>query len=74
LAMQMVRKGSCLYVDNVVRKGKLVDESLIDGKDPSVLGSRAVVEGVGKDERVEAVVLQTVSEKNYDGFLIAVVK
>jgi hypothetical protein len=29
---------------------------------------------VGRDERVEATVLQTVSEKNYDGMLIAVVK
>lgn len=74
LAMQMVRPGACIYVDNVVRKGKLVDEEMINEKDPSVLGSRAVVEGVGKDKRVEATVLQTVGEKNYDGFLIAVVK
>lgn len=28
----------------------------------------------GKDDRVEAVALQTVSEKNCDGFLIAVIK
>ena len=74
LAMEMVRSGACIYVDNVVRKGKLVDEDLINKGDPSVLGSRAVVEMVGKDNRVEGVVLQTVSEKNYDGFLIAVVK
>ena len=74
LAMQMVRAGACIYVDNVVRKGRLVDEQKISEKDPSTLGSRAVIEGVGKDDRVEAVVLQTVSEKNYDGFLIAVVK
>ena len=74
LAMQMVRSGACIYVDNVVRKGKLVDERLISEKDPNVLGSRAVVDGVGKDDRVTAVVIQTVSEKNYDGFLIAVVK
>lgn len=74
LAMQMVRSGACIYVDNVVRKGKLVDKTLIQSEEPGVMGSRAVIEAVGRDERVEAVVLQTVSEKNYDGFLIAVVK
>jgi predicted O-methyltransferase YrrM len=74
LVMEMVRSGSCIYVDNVVRKGKLVDEKLIKHKDSAVMGSRAVVEAVGKDKRVEGVVLQTVSEKNYDGFLMCVVK
>jgi predicted O-methyltransferase YrrM len=74
LAMQMVRSGACIYVDNVVRKGNLVNERLISEKDPNVMGSRAVVESVGKDDRVTATVIQTVSEKNYDGFLLAVVK
>lgn len=74
LAMQMVRAGGCIYVDNIVRKGKLVDEELISEQVPAVLGSRAVVEAVGKDERVSATVIQTVNEKNYDGFLLAVVK
>lgn len=74
LAMEMVKSGSCIYVDNVVRKGKLVDKELIKEKEASVMGSRAVVETVGEDSRVEGVVLQTVSEKNYDGFLMAVVK
>jgi hypothetical protein len=32
------------------------------------------VENVGKDERLDGVVVQTVGDKNYDGFLIAVVK
>lgn len=74
LAMEMVRSGSCIYVDNVVRQGKLVDGGLVGQKEPGVMGSRAVVECVGADKRVEGVVLQTVSEKNYDGFLMAVVK
>jgi hypothetical protein len=33
-----------------------------------------MVEMIGKDDRVGAVVLQTVSSKNYDGFLFAVRK
>lgn len=33
-----------------------------------------MVENVGKDERVDATVLQCVGEKDYDGFLLAIVK
>jgi len=57
-----------------VKRAKLVDKKLINEQDSNVLAGRAVVKAVAKDDRVEAVVLQTVSEKNYDGFLIAVVK
>lgn len=71
LAMGMVKPRTCIYVDNVVRKGNLADEHSTDAR---VVGSRKLVETVGKDKRVAAVVLQTVSEKNYDGFLMAVVK
>jgi predicted O-methyltransferase YrrM len=78
LAMSMVRARTCIYVDNVVRKGKLAsaeeaEEAAAKG-DLRIDGCRKLVENVGKDDRVEALVLQTVSEKNYDGFLMAVVK
>jgi hypothetical protein len=32
-----------------------------------------LVENVGKDPRVDAVVIQLVGEKSYDGFLVATV-
>lgn len=67
-----VKKG-VIYIDNIVRKGLLANAELAK-TDPIVQGIRRAVEGVGKDERVDAVVLQTVGEKNYDGFLMAVVK
>ncbi|KAF4627104.1 hypothetical protein G7Y89_g11053 [Cudoniella acicularis] len=70
-AVKMCRKGACVFVDNVVMKGSLVDEEQFDN--PHVSGSRAVVEGVGGDRRVDAVVMQTVGEKIYDGFIMAVV-
>jgi predicted O-methyltransferase YrrM len=73
LVVSMVRERTCIYVDNVVRKGKLAEEAAAKG-DPRIDGCRKLVENVGKDDRVEALVLQTVSEKNYDGFLMAVVK
>jgi hypothetical protein len=35
---------------------------------------KELVERVGKDTRVDAVVMQTVGAKSHDGFLMAVVK
>lgn len=78
LALPIVKERTCIYVDNVVRKGKLASaeacrEAAAKG-DLRLEGCRELVQNVGKDDRVEALVLQTVSEKNYDGFLMAVVK
>ncbi|KAG9185240.1 hypothetical protein G6011_07784 [Alternaria panax] len=70
LALGICESGACVIVDNVVRKGQLAEEA----SDPRIAGARRVVENVGKDERLDGVVLQTVGEKSYDGFLLAVVK
>ncbi|KAJ5175748.1 uncharacterized protein N7482_001625 [Penicillium canariense] len=70
VARDMVRPHAVICVDNVVRDGQLVDG---DDVDPSVRGSREVVENVGTMPGVDAVVLQTVGEKGYDGWLWAVV-
>jgi predicted O-methyltransferase YrrM len=66
----MCEPGACIIVDNGVRKGQLAEET----DDPRIAGARRVVENVGRDERLDGVVVQTVGDKNYDGFLIAVVK
>jgi len=73
LALQMAKPRTCIYVDNVVRRGRLADEAAAK-EDSAIAGTRALVESVGRNDKVEAVVIQTVSEKNYDGFLMAVVK
>ncbi|OCK82936.1 O-methyltransferas-like protein family 3 [Lepidopterella palustris CBS 459.81] len=70
-AVGMCEAGACVIVDNVVRKGMLADA---DTNDSRVHGARKVVEEVGKDERLDGIVMQTVGEKNYDGFLMAIVK
>ncbi|KAF2092532.1 O-methyltransferas-like protein family 3 [Rhizodiscina lignyota] len=70
-ACEMALPKACIYVDNVVRKGNLAEESATDER---ILGNRKMVENVGKDSRLDATVIQTVSDKNYDGFLFAVVK
>lgn len=71
LAIGMAEQGACIIVDNVVRKGQLAQDA---GGDTRIEGARRVVENIGRDERLDGVVVQTVGEKNYDGFLIAVVK
>jgi len=64
-------KGSVIYVDNVVRQ---LMESGIVGPEKRHEGVDDLVENVGKDGRVEAVVIQTVGAKDCDGFMMAVVK
>ncbi|PWY69009.1 S-adenosyl-L-methionine-dependent methyltransferase [Aspergillus sclerotioniger CBS 115572] len=64
-------KGSVVFVDNVVLA--MLDYGHVgpEERDESVV---PLVEEVAKDERVEAVVMQTLGAKQYDGFLMAVVK
>lgn len=71
LALGMSNKGAVIIVDNVVRGGRL---AIAGTGDSRVEGARRVVEKIGQDDRVDGVVVQTVGEKNYDGFVIAVVK
>lgn len=73
LSLEMTKPNTCIYVDNVVRRGKLADEAAARD-DSRVAGTRKLIEAVGKIDKVDAVVIQTVSEKNYDGFLMAVVR
>lgn len=72
-AVKLSHSGSAVYLDNVVRKGLVAAEDLV-ATDIDIAGIRKAVENIGNDERVDGVLLQTVSEKNYDGFLLAVVK
>ncbi|MCJ1374857.1 hypothetical protein MMC20_006090 [Loxospora ochrophaea] len=65
--------GACLHVDNMVGKGNLANKAKAE-TDANVQGGRKLVEALAKDDRVEATIVQTVAEKNYDGFLMAVVK
>jgi predicted O-methyltransferase YrrM len=70
MAIGMCEPGACIIVDNVVRNSQWTS----DLADPRSKDARQVVENIGKDERLEGVVVQTVGERSYDGFLFAVVK
>ena len=67
-ALRLTRPGSAIVVDNVARKGEVLDA---DSPDTSVQGVRRLVEALKGDGRVEATVIQTVGAKGYDGFLLA---
>ncbi|QEH32727.1 Putative O-methyltransferase/MSMEI_4947 [Aquisphaera giovannonii] len=70
-AMKLTRPGSVIVVDNVVRKGAVADaESTAE----DVLGVRRFLEMVAADPRVRASALQTVGNKGYDGFALALVE
>lgn len=70
--VEIARPGACIVVDNVVRMGGVVDEKRFE--EPNIKGTRRLIDGVGKDKRVDATILQIVGGKNYDGFLTAVVR
>ncbi|KAF9776723.1 hypothetical protein IL306_005063 [Fusarium sp. DS 682] len=72
LAVSMSKSRAAIVVDNVVRNGKVASASE-SAKDERVFGARQLIEAIGKDDRVDATVVQTVGEKNYDGFLLAIV-
>ena len=73
-AVEHTRTGGLIYFDDMVRKGLLASEEEAEKGNSKVVALRRVVEDAGKDERIDAVILQTVGAKNYDGFMLALVK
>jgi predicted O-methyltransferase YrrM len=64
------RPGGVIVVDNVVRRGAILDD---DDEDANVVGVRRFLAAAGRDPRVAVTVLQTVGGKGHDGFALAVV-
>ncbi|MCM3923650.1 O-methyltransferase [Frankia sp. AiPs1] len=69
-ALHLTRPGSAIVIDNVVRRGTVVDP---DSADPDVRGTRAVLDLVRAEPRLTATALQTVGSKGWDGFVLALV-
>jgi predicted O-methyltransferase YrrM len=69
-AVRLGRPGTVIVVDNVVRDGRVADPT---STDPDVLGTRAMFEAMAVDGRILATAVQTVGNKGYDGFALAVV-
>ena len=69
-AVRLSRPGTLIIIDNVIRKGAVVDAS---SSDANVQGVRRLNEALAKESRVSATELQTVGSKGYDGFAFALV-
>lgn len=69
-SLKLSRPGSLIIVDNVVRKGAVIQA---DTKDPDVQGVRKLNAMLAKEKRVTATTIQTVGSKGYDGITVAFV-
>jgi predicted O-methyltransferase YrrM len=69
-ALRLTRPGSVIVGDNVVRDGAVTDA---DSDDSRVRGVRRFTELVARHPRLTATAVQTVGEKGYDGFVLALV-
>ena len=69
-ALALSHSGTVILVDNVVRRGAIIDDASTDA---SVIGTRALFDRIANEPRVTATAIQTVGEKGWDGFAIAVV-
>ncbi len=69
-ALDLVRPGGAIVADNVVRGGGIADPA---STDPNVLGVRETLELMAAEPRLSTTVIQTVGDKGYDGFALALV-
>jgi predicted O-methyltransferase YrrM len=69
-AVKLSRRGGLIIVDNVVRRGEILDAS---SSDPNVQGMRRFNDVLAAEPRVDATLLQVVGVKGYDGLAIALV-
>ena len=68
--LKMSHPGTVIIVDNVVREGKVADAS---SDDEDIQGIRRMTEWLATQPNISCTAIQTVGEKSYDGFLMAIV-
>ncbi len=67
-SLELTRPGSIIVVDNVVRKGAVLER---ESADVNIQGVRRFNELLRQTPGVSATTLQTVGKKGYDGFTLA---
>lgn len=70
-AVELSRPGAVIVVDNIIWSGSVLDES---SSEANAVGARAALLALSADDRLDTTVLQTVCNKGWDGFALAVVK
>jgi predicted O-methyltransferase YrrM len=68
--LALARDGTLIVADNVVRDGAVADPA---DADPRVRGVRAMIDLIAAEPRLRATAVQTVGDKGYDGFVLALV-
>jgi len=68
--LRLTRPGSVIVVDNVVRRGSLIDPASADA---NVRGVRRFHEKLASLQQLSATTVQTVGSKGYDGFTLVLV-
>jgi caffeoyl-CoA O-methyltransferase len=70
-ALKLSRPGTLVIADNVIRDGKVLDQS---NNDPMVKGAQRFNKALASNRNVNATILQTIGVKEYDGMAIAIVE
>ncbi len=70
-ALKLSRQGTVIIVDNVVRKGAILDD---EAASPDIAGIRRMFDIASQEKRWNATALQTVGAKGWDGFAIGIVE
>jgi predicted O-methyltransferase YrrM len=70
-AIELGTSGSIILVDNIARSGRVLDPAAGDRQARAV---RDMLEMMGAHPRLEAAAIQTVGNKGWDGFAVAIVK
>jgi predicted O-methyltransferase YrrM len=69
-SLRLARAGTVIIVDNVVRRGAILDAAK---DDPNIVGTRRFHEMFAQEPRIVATAVQTVGVKGWDGFAIGIV-
>jgi predicted O-methyltransferase YrrM len=74
-ALKLSRPGTLIVADNVIGAGAIAES---DGREPwgeegGLAGVRRLYERLGSERRLQTTAIQTVGEKGYDGFALALV-
>lgn len=67
-AIRLGRPGTTIIVDNVVREGGVLEA---DNDDERIVGTRALFDMLNSNPRLDAIAIQTVGAKGWDGFVLA---
>src|SRR4029078_246362 len=68
-ALKLSKSGTLIIADNVIRDGKVLDPN---HEDPMVQGAQRFNKALAANNQVNAVIMQTIGVKEYDGMALAI--